>query len=175
MNEFISLCYLSAIYWFSDNNLPVPLMYPSQVQLRVKIKERLVLTAIWFWFGGRSGAIQWNDAFSRTFIFQILSKVQQLLFSQSIFNKYNTMTFPMKYPSQRHDLRPTLKIITRNFPKFSVASKNFHTQNPKSSIPPQNFQNYRGVATEIRVATASLLINSKIFNFFPRISKTRDI
>ena len=41
------------------------------------------------------------------------------------------MTFPMKCTSQRHNLPPTLEIITHNFPKFSVASKNFHRKKSK--------------------------------------------
>ena len=62
------------------------------------------------------------------------------------------------YPSQRQNLLPILEIITHYFQKYSK----FRNKIPKSRIFFQNFQNHKGAANDIKGATASLLVNSKI-------------
>ena len=60
--------------------------------------------------------------------------------------------------SQRQKLPPTLEIITRNFSKFSMVIEFFKQFQNFESFP-QNFQNHREAATDIKGAAASLLVN----------------
>ena len=68
------------------------------------------------------------------------------------------------YPSQRHHLPPTLKIMIRNFSKYSIIFKICKIQN--SEFLSQNFLNHRGAAYDIKWAAVSLLVNSKISIFY---------
>ena len=75
------------------------------------------------------------------------------------------------YPSQRHNLPASLEIRICNIPKFSKIFK--ISKKIRISIFPENFQNHRGAATEIRGTATSLLKNIKIFIFSLRMSKSR--
>ena len=72
--------------------------------------------------------------------------------------------YPKMYPSQRQNLLPTLKIITHNFQNFQKI-QNFGKKIPKSKKNFQNSQNHKWAANDIKGATASFLVNSKISIF----------
>ena len=70
----------------------------------------------------------------------------------------------MIYPPQRQNLLLTLEIITHKFQNFQKI-QNFEKKIPKSRIFFLKFQYQKGAANDIKGATASLLVTSKISIF----------
>ena len=71
----------------------------------------------------------------------------------------------MIYPSQRQNLPPILEIVIRNFSKFSIIFK-IWKKFQNFEFFSQNFKNYKGAATDIKGAAASLIANSNFSIFY---------